>query len=70
MFAKEIVEIFSKEDPNKFFIMAWWEPEEFIDEEDGITQKVWDQKAPSYNIEWAVEEYDAIHDYLKEESDG
>jgi len=64
MTAKEIIETFSKKDPNEIFIFAWYEASEFVDEADGITQKDWDDKAPSYKLEWDCAEHDCIYEYL------
>jgi hypothetical protein len=66
MNAKQIVETFSKKDPNEFFIIAWYEAGEFIDEADGITQEVWDKKAPDYRLAYDSEEYSIIQEYLQD----
>lgn len=65
MTAKEIVERFSKENPDESFIITWWDGKSYIDPEDGITRKVWDKKAPDYIIQYASEESSIIGEYLR-----
>jgi len=64
MTAKQIVETFSKKDPNASVIITWWEAEWYLDEEAGLTQEVWDKKAPDYRLAYDCEESSIISDYF------
>ena len=67
MTAKEIVEIFSKKDPDESFIITYWGAKDCLDPEDGITREVWDKKAPDYRMQYVVEEKSIINEYLRGE---
>ena len=64
MTAKQVVDTFSKKDPEETVLIYWYEASDYLDPEDGITMETWKQKASGYRMAYAAEESSLISECL------